>query len=65
MTGSDSGYLIELNFNNLGIENPIFFQITSVSADHIHVHGGVPGKYVDRDMDANSAIQLLLVFCNN
>ena len=61
MTGSDSGYFIVLDYNNLGIENPIIFQITSVSADLIHVQGGAPGiKYVDRDMDANSAIQLLL-----
>lgn len=62
-TGSDSGYFIVLNYNNQGIDDPIIFQITSVSADLIHVQGGVPGKnYVDKDMDANSAIQLLLSF---
>ena len=62
-TGSDSGYLIVLNYNNQGIEHPIIFQITAVSADLIHAQGGVPGKnYVDEDMDANSAIQLLLEF---
>lgn len=62
-TGSDSGYFIVLNYNNQGIDDPIIFQITSVSADLIHVQGGVSGKnYVDKDMDANSAIQLLLSF---
>ncbi len=63
MTGSDSGYFIELNYNNQGIDDPITFQITSLSADLILVRGGVPGgKYINKEMDANSAIQLLLSF---
>ena len=63
MTGSDSGYFIELNYNNQGIDDPITFQITSISADLIFVRGGVPGgKYINKEMDANSAIQLLLSF---
>ena len=63
MTGSDSGYAIVLNYNNQSIDHPIIFQITSISADLIHVQGGVPGgNYVDKDMDAKSAIQLLLDF---
>ncbi len=63
MTGSDSGYFIELNYNNQGIDDPITFQITSLSADLILVRGGVPGgNYINKEMDANSAIQLLLSF---
>ena len=63
MTGSDSGYFIELNYNNQGIDDPITFQITSISADLIFVRGGVPGgNYINKEMDANSAIQLLLSF---
>ena len=63
MTGDNSGYSIQLNYNNQGIEHPIVFQITSVSADLIHVQGGIPGgNYVDKDMDAKSAIELLLKF---
>ena len=63
MTGNDSGYLIVLNNNNQGIDHPIIFQITSVSADLIHVQGGAPGtNYVDKDMDADRAIKLLLAY---
>lgn len=63
MTGDNSGYMIELNYNNQGIDHQIFFQITSVSADLIHVQGGIPGgDYVDKDLDAKSAIELLLKF---
>lgn len=63
MTGDNSGYSIVLNHNNQGVTDPIDFRITSVSADLIHVQGGIPGKnYVNKDMDANSAIQLLLEY---
>ncbi|GEM_PF-4102322 len=59
-TGDQSGYLIVVNYNNQGVDNPIIFQITATSADSIFVQGGVPGKYIEKEMDANSAIQLLL-----
>ena len=59
-TGDQSGYLIVLNCNNQGIEHPITFQITAVSADSIFVQGGISGNYIEKEMDANSAIQLLL-----
>lgn len=63
MTGENSGYLIVLNNNNQGVSDPISFHITSISADLIHVQGGIPGKnYIDKDMDANSAIKLLLEY---
>ena len=62
-TGANSGYFIEVKYNNQGVEDPVTFQITSVNADKIHVQGGIPGtNYIDADMDANSAIQLLLSF---
>lgn len=62
-TGDNSGYLINLNYNNQGINDSIMFQITSISADRIHVRGGIPGtNYVDADMDADSAIKLLLSY---
>lgn len=60
LTGDKSGYLVLLTSNNKGIEDPIMFQLTSISADSILVHGGVSPNYIDREMDANSAIQLLL-----
>ena len=59
-TGDQSGYLIVVNYNNQGVDHPIIFQITAVSADSIFVQGGVSGNYIDKEMDANSAIQLLL-----
>ena len=60
-TGDQSGYLIVVNYNNQGISDPIDFVITAISADLVHVRGGIPGKYyINNDMDANSAIQLLL-----
>lgn len=63
-TGDNSGYIIELKYNNQGINHPIHFQITSTDADKVFVHGGAVGRnsYVDTDMDANSAIQLLLSY---
>ena len=60
MTGKDSGYWIVLNYNNQGVEDPISFQITAISADSIYVHGGVSGNYIDKEMNAKSAIELLL-----
>ena len=62
-TGDDSGYLIELNHNNHGVEHPIVFQITSTGPDTVYVQGGLSGTdYVEADMDADSAIKLLLAF---
>ena len=45
---------------NQGVDHPIIFQITATSADSIFVQGGVSGNYIEKEMDANSAIQLLL-----
>ena len=59
-TGDRSGYLIVVNYNNQGVDHPIIFQITATSADSIFVQGGVSGNYIEKEMDANSAIQLLL-----
>ena len=60
-TGRESGYGIELNYNNQNIADPVDFQLTSVSADRIHVRGGVAGlNYINQDMDANTAIQTIL-----
>ena len=59
-TGDQSGYLIVVNYNNQGVDHPIIFQITAISADSVFVHGGVSGNYIDKEMDAISAIQLLL-----
>lgn len=59
-TGDKSGYLIVVNYNNQGVDHPIIFQITAISADSIFVQGGVSGNYLEKEMDANSAIQLLL-----
>ncbi len=62
-TGDNSGYIVILKYNNQGVDHSVLFQITSVDADLIHVQGGVSGKnYIDSDMDANSAIQLLLSY---
>ncbi len=62
-TGDDSGYCIELNHNNHGIEHHIVFQITSTGPDTVYVQGGLTGTdYVEADMDADSAIKLLLTF---
>lgn len=60
-TGTTSGYAIELKYNEQGVEDPIVFQITSISADLVHVQGGIPGvNYIHKDMDANTAIQTIL-----
>lgn len=60
-TGSTSGYAVELKYNEQGIEDPIVFQITAVTSDLVHIQGGIPGtNYVNADMDANNAIQLIL-----
>lgn len=61
-TGDQSGYLIVVNYNNQGVDHPIIFQITATSADSIFVQGGVSGNYIEKEMDANSAIQLLLTY---
>ena len=61
-TGDQSGYLIVLNYNNQGIDHPIIFQITAVSADSIFVQGGAGENYIEQEMDANSAINLLLEY---
>ena len=61
-TGDDSGYLINLNYNNQGIEHLIMFQITSVGADRVFVQGGVGATYVETEMNADSAIELLLSY---
>ena len=60
-TGTTSGYAVELKHNEQGVEDPIVFQITSISADLVHVQGGIPGvNYIHKDMDANTAIQTIL-----
>ena len=59
-TGDDSGYSIELKHNNQGIEHPLMFQITSTGPDTVYVQGSTGKNYIESDMDANSAIQLLL-----
>ncbi len=62
-TGATSGYAIELKYNERNIQDPIVFQLTSVTSDLVHVQGGIPGtNYINTDMDANSAIQLLLTY---
>jgi hypothetical protein len=59
----DSGYNITLNYNNQGIDHPVHFQMTAKNADQIHIRGGITGtNYIKSDMDANSAIQLLLAY---
>ena len=61
-TGDDSGYCIELKYNNKQIEDPIWFFLTSTGPETVYVQGGVGTTHVDSDMDANSAIQLLLSY---
>lgn len=59
-TGDNSGYCIELQYNNQGIEHPIWFYITSTGPNTVYVQGGMGSTHVETDMDANSAIKLLL-----
>ncbi len=60
-TGDNSGYSIELNYNCQGVEHPLMFTITSTGPATVYVQGGIPGKkYIESDMDADSAIKLLL-----